>query len=491
MKKIFILFLFIASIANAQRVQREQVDVFVIGGQSQGIPQGDSSLSPKPKAGTAYKYYNNVLAYANDPVGPTSSGTGTAWPSFAVRYYSLTGRKICFVQTAVGGSSAFQADEPNNLTWDVGGTLLTASVNQTNAALDSLRNRGFSPVLKGVLWWQGENDGTNINDASETADQYKAATRSIIYRYRASFSDSLAFYFVRTGTNTGTSDVGFAAVRQGQEDICDSMLNTSIIFRGVLDFGARGFISGVVHVDNQNGLNEIGFYSAENVVKGNEVQPFKVQYNKVGFGTSFPTALIEFGANTSTLPATRFGRNGVLTSTLRSMAFEPTNTKLYYTDSAAGVVTRRGILTTTGTDSFLNKVIWSNLSFGTDNNFSIGSSGNQAAAYWGAALRYNGNLQIRTSNASNLIQFFQNAEVARFSAAANLLLGTTTDAASSKLTIASTTQGFLPPRMTATQASAISSPAQGLMLFVTDTNGTFTAIGWWGYNGSVWEKLNN
>lgn len=66
-----------------------------------------------------------------------------------------------------------------------------------------------------------------------------------------------------------------------------------------------------------------------------------------------------------------------------------------------------------------------------------------------------------------------------------------TVAASAQLEITSTTKGFLPPRMTATQASAISSPAEGLLVYVTDTNGTFTSKGWWGYNGTTWEKLNN
>lgn len=63
--------------------------------------------------------------------------------------------------------------------------------------------------------------------------------------------------------------------------------------------------------------------------------------------------------------------------------------------------------------------------------------------------------------------------------------------ASAQLEVTSTTKGFLPPRMTATQASAISSPAEGLMVYVTDTNGTFLAKGWWGYDGAAWQKLNN
>jgi hypothetical protein len=70
-------------------------------------------------------------------------------------------------------------------------------------------------------------------------------------------------------------------------------------------------------------------------------------------------------------------------------------------------------------------------------------------------------------------------------------IGTTTEAASAVLNVTSTTKGFLPPRMTADQAGAIASPAEGLMVYVTNTNGTFTSKGWYGYNGAAWEKLNN
>lgn len=68
---------------------------------------------------------------------------------------------------------------------------------------------------------------------------------------------------------------------------------------------------------------------------------------------------------------------------------------------------------------------------------------------------------------------------------------TITKAASAILDIQSTTQGFLPPRMNVTQAGAIVSPAEGLIIYVTNTDGTFTTKGWWGWNGAAWEKLNN
>jgi len=62
----------------------------------------------------------------------------------------------------------------------------------------------------------------------------------------------------------------------------------------------------------------------------------------------------------------------------------------------------------------------------------------------------------------------------------NLLLGTTTDVASSRLTVNSTTQGFLPPRMTTTEKNAIGTPAIGLIVYDT------TLLALYQYNGSAW-----
>lgn len=81
------------------------------------------------------------------------------------------------------------------------------------------------------------------------------------------------------------------------------------------------------------------------------------------------------------------------------------------------------------------------------------------------------NLALVTNNSTAGISFWVNsAEKGRFApSTGSLLLGTTTDAASSILTMVSTTQGFLPPRMTTTQRDAISSPAAGLVIYNTST----------------------
>jgi len=42
--------------------------------------------------------------------------------------------------------------------------------------------------------------------------------------------------------------------------------------------------------------------------------------------------------------------------------------------------------------------------------------------------------------------------------------------------------------ITATNASAM-TPANGMIAYVTDTNGTFTSVGWWGYENGSWKKF--
>lgn len=66
-------------------------------------------------------------------------------------------------------------------------------------------------------------------------------------------------------------------------------------------------------------------------------------------------------------------------------------------------------------------------------------------------------------------------------------IGTLNPNSAAAIEIVSTTKGFLTSRMTSTQASAI-TPTNGLSLYVTDTNATFTSIGFWGYEAGAWKK---
>ena len=64
-------------------------------------------------------------------------------------------------------------------------------------------------------------------------------------------------------------------------------------------------------------------------------------------------------------------------------------------------------------------------------------------------------------------------------------IGIATPNASAQLDVSSTTKGFLPPRMTAAQRSAISSPTNGLLVYQTDY-----PSGLYYFNAGVWSKLS-
>lgn len=82
----------------------------------------------------------------------------------------------------------------------------------------------------------------------------------------------------------------------------------------------------------------------------------------------------------------------------------------------------------------------------------------------------NGPLRFTVNNGTEAIRIFQTTR--------NIAIGTTTDIASAKLIVTSTTQGFLPPRMTTTERNAIASPVAGLMIYNTTTNklNVFTTV---------------
>ena len=100
--------------------------------------------------------------------------------------------------------------------------------------------------------------------------------------------------------------------------------------------------------------------------------------------------------------------------------------------------------------------------------------------------RYNnGDAFFRQDGGNGNISFLRSGvEFGRiFGATGNWGINTTTDVASSLLTMESTTKGFLPPRMTTTQKNAIASPATGLMVYDTTLN--LISV----YNGTTWISL--
>ncbi len=67
--------------------------------------------------------------------------------------------------------------------------------------------------------------------------------------------------------------------------------------------------------------------------------------------------------------------------------------------------------------------------------------------------------------------------------------GTETPDASAALDVTSTEGGILIPRMTGAQADAIGSPANGLILYITLINVTFSSVGFWKRDNGAWVQF--
>lgn len=139
------------------------IDVFAIGGQSNAQGQsGDQTLSPPVPTSYVLQYSGGTISAGNDPVG--NANTSSAWPSFGIAYVAATGRKVLLVPSALGGTDQCTTTGASTLNWDIGGTLAPLLVANVTAAMAAARTAGYSPVYRGILWSQGENDAGAIGN---------------------------------------------------------------------------------------------------------------------------------------------------------------------------------------------------------------------------------------------------------------------------------------------------------------------------------------
>jgi hypothetical protein len=114
-----------------------------------------------------------------------------------------------------------------------------------------------------------------------------------------------------------------------------------------------------------------------------------------------------------------------------------------------------------------------NTTYSLDVNGVINTRGSSSIAGSGLSMGY------LTSN-YGWMQSFGSVPLVINASGNNVVIGGTSSNASARLQVDSTTQGFLPPRMTTTQKLAIGTPAAGLMVYDTTLNQMSY------YNGTLW-----
>lgn len=279
MKYLLIALFFVPVLCNGQQkitisavsrsnTSTDYIDVFLIAGQSNAVGAGEQSFVTVPTPNKVLQFKYETFRDANDVVGihdvSVTNDSGSAWPSFGLNWYTISGHKILFVPSGRGGTSQTAAATTANGNWDTTGVLFDSSVARLNRALTKITAAGFTPIVRGILWCQGETDAQGINNSITTAAAYKAAFRKMIGRYRQNFS-RIPFYIFRTGTDTTGSDVGYAAVRTAQMEVANADTLTNIVFWDAVDYPRRHLMFDQYHY-NRAGYYEMGRKAAENIL---------------------------------------------------------------------------------------------------------------------------------------------------------------------------------------------------------------------------------
>jgi hypothetical protein len=152
------------------------------------------------------------------------------------------------------------------------------------------------------------------------------------------------------------------------------------------------------------------------------------------------------------------------------------NVAIGYIALASNTTTSQNVAV--GHSSLRNNIAGSNTALG----FGAGYNGGTNANTTGTNNIFIGTNAIGVSATDSNRTWIGNASTATTWLGGNVLIGTTSSAASAILQADSTTKGFLPPRMTTTEKNAIASPASGLVVY----DSTLNALNF--YNGTTWSS---
>lgn len=168
----WLLFFFFLILTYNQVSAQKRIEVYLIGGQSNATGQGYmANLSDTMVADKQVLLFHSGLPHLNSglppytwqPLHQASESPDRFGPelSFGTALKRLRPTtSIAIIKHAHSGTNLFSDWNPakNNKDTLAQGVQYKEFIHTVNAGLDSLRKRGYHPVIKGMLWQQGESD---------------------------------------------------------------------------------------------------------------------------------------------------------------------------------------------------------------------------------------------------------------------------------------------------------------------------------------------
>lgn len=259
----------------------QTIDIMLIAGQSNALGTTESpDTVASPSVANGSVNYHVATEVLQDPLAdPTSNNTvgQSMLPALANEWYRLTGRAICGVNGAIGGSYLLAAGGPPN--WSSSGTLRSdfyAWANEAKAEIEALPDDYILGDVY-VIWVQGEAEIIGDNGTTITPTLYEADLESLADAFYTQFNGVfgsaykgmwLAFPPIRYEDSTepanqlvALTESGYAYCR-AMKNAADDNANLNMAYEGPISYQSVGYASDNVHHDSR-GQQEQGVCIAQ------------------------------------------------------------------------------------------------------------------------------------------------------------------------------------------------------------------------------------
>lgn len=229
MKRLILLFL---GLWVAHYLQSQDIDVFIIGGQSNATGQGYIRNIPESfQIDTAVLlYYSRFLnkGEGGEVWQPLCQASETK-DKFGVELSLGTKlqllfpeRRIALIKHGLSGSSLYEQWNPGNRSGEVQGAEYSKFVHTVNSAIAKLKESGYTPVVKAMVWQQGEGDG-HENAGLDQSRKYGVNLKNFIEQMRKELNnEDLLFVYGSVMPLATKRFIGRELVRSAQVSVSEN-----------------------------------------------------------------------------------------------------------------------------------------------------------------------------------------------------------------------------------------------------------------------------
>lgn len=209
----------------------QEVDVVLIGGQSNATGQAYVVNIPNQFKvdGNVLMYYshflkNGVGAERWQPLCPASEDDkkfGVELSLGTLLQHNFPEKKFALIKHALSGSNLYKQWNPGNQPGEVRGEEYEKFIATVLSGLKKLKDEGYTPVIKAMVWQQGEGDARDIAGMDKSC-KYGENLRNLIVQVRKELDcPDLLFVYGEVMPMAAPRFPGRDVVREGQRAVSE------------------------------------------------------------------------------------------------------------------------------------------------------------------------------------------------------------------------------------------------------------------------------